>query len=251
MVLMVEGGLRERARGRTYDLAGGSVVFNEAGEVHENEVLCGRARCLNVELRAEFLAWMRERGVRPRESVVYGDARGEIGAIGRLYAAVIDPGSEVEVEEALLGLLGAIGPERGRGGRADAGCVRKAVEMIRGSFPDRPRLATLAREAGVHEAHLCRAFRETMGCTIGEYVRRVRVSRALVVVVGGEGLAEAAVRTGFADQAHMTRTFTREFGRSPGRLAAAGRKVGSRFGRVRAGVIDDGGGLAALRHGCR
>jgi len=39
-------------------------------------------------------------------------------------------------------------------------------------------LEDVAKIAGVHEVHLSREFRKTFGCTIGEYVRRLRVEFA-------------------------------------------------------------------------
>jgi len=39
-------------------------------------------------------------------------------------------------------------------------------------------------------------------------------------MAAGEGLAEAASASGFADQSHMTRHFRARFGITPGRFAA-------------------------------
>src|SRR5687768_15245344 len=50
LVLMVDGILLETTCGRTHTLTSGWMVFNEAGESHENEITSARTRCLNVEL---------------------------------------------------------------------------------------------------------------------------------------------------------------------------------------------------------
>ena len=108
LVLMVDGGLRERTQGRTHDLTSGSLVFNRAGEIHENELLSGSARCLNVELRPGFMESLSHEGLGPRESVLYTHAGAAIGAVGRLYAATIDPGPDDEVDEALVEVFAAM-----------------------------------------------------------------------------------------------------------------------------------------------
>lgn len=219
LVLMVGGVLREKERGRVHDMGCGAVVFNEAGEEHENELLTKRGRCLNVELRPAFMERMEGAGMRPRESVMYAHAGAAMSAAGRLYASVIDPGSELEVEEALVEVLGALSRcEDARGAK----WVGKVVEMIRERFPERPTLQELAARVGVQEVHLCRGFRKVMGCTIGEYVRKMRAARAFGEVVDGGDLAGAALKAGFADQSHMTRVFREEFGRSPGRIRGRG-----------------------------
>lgn len=225
LVLMLAGVLREKERGRTHDMACGSVVFNEAGEEHENELLTPRGRCLNIELRPAFMQRMLDSGLRPRESVMYAHIGPAMSAAGRLYVSMIDPGPELEVEEALFQIFETL--SRCTAGRS-AKWVGKVAELIRQRFPERPTLSELAAHAGVQEVHLCRGFRRAMGCTIGEYLRKMRAERAMEMVVQGHPLAAAAQGAGFADQSHMTRVFAQEFGRSPGRVGQAARTVRSR-----------------------
>lgn len=221
MVLMVEGTLRERTMGRTFDLGTGSIVFNEAGECHENEVLCGRARCLNIELRPRFMARLAAEGLSPRESVLYTRAGSALGAIGRLYAATIDPGPEVEIEEALVELFETAWGRASGPPDPSPGWVNRILDVLH-SDPDCPSLQILAAEAGVHHAHLCRGFRAAVGCTIGEYHRRLRAARALGAVTGETApLSSVALREGYSDQAHMTREISRRYGRAPRRLRRA------------------------------
>ncbi len=221
LVLMVEGTLRERTMGRTFDLGTGSVVFNEAGECHENEVLCGRARCLNVELRPRFMERLAAEGLAPRESVLYTQAGAALGAIGRLYAATIDPGPELEIEEALVELFEAAWGRAERNPGVRPSWLPRIVECLH-EGPDCPSLSHLAAEAGVHHAHLCRGFRAAIGCTIGEYYRRLRAARALGAVTGeATPLISVALREGYSDQAHMTRELSGRFGRPPRRLRLA------------------------------
>ena len=49
--------------------------------------------------------------------------------------------------------------------------------------------------------------------------RRIDLARRMIA--GGSSLAEAAIASGFADQSHMTRTFIRKYGLSPGAYAGA------------------------------
>jgi AraC family transcriptional regulator len=82
-----------------------------------------------------------------------------------------------------------------------------------------PDLATLATIAGVHRVHVARAFRDHLGCTVGDYVRRLRVRRACELLTGSTSpLTEIAMRAGFFDQSHMTRVVKRFLGVTPARL---------------------------------
>lgn len=82
-------------------------------------------------------------------------------------------------------------------------------------------LADLARESGLSQFQVLRAFSRATGLTPHAYLvqRRVHIARRLIA--HGVPLAEAAVASGFADQSHMTRIFIRKYGISPGAYADA------------------------------
>lgn len=223
MVVVVGGALRETALGREHVMTRGWFVFNGAGESHHDAVLARGTRCLNVELRPEFLARSRQMGLMPREGVVYGHAGAAIGAVGRLYSAVLDPFGELEVEEALTELLAGAGGDgvRARSARAPS-WLPKILGMLVESGGCGIGLDALGAAAGLHRAHLCRAFRSAVGCTMGEYVRRVRADRAhRRLVIDRAAPALVAHEAGYADQSHMTRDLTHRYGRAPARLRRA------------------------------
>jgi AraC family transcriptional regulator len=84
-------------------------------------------------------------------------------------------------------------------------------------------VADVALRVGVHPVHFARVFRARFGCTVRQYIRERRVSAAWRACQACDGsLAAIAVRSGFADQAHMTRAFTEILGISPGRLKRLG-----------------------------
>jgi AraC family transcriptional regulator len=79
-----------------------------------------------------------------------------------------------------------------------------------------PALTELAREAGVHPAHLARAFRAQYGCAVGTFVRRRRIEAAARdLVTTSATIAGIAAMHGFVDQSHFTRQFRRQLGMTP------------------------------------
>ena len=87
-------------------------------------------------------------------------------------------------------------------------------------------LGELASEVGVHPVTLARGFRRAYGCSVGEYLRLVRVSRAARrMAETDDSLAEIALAAGFADQSHFTKVFRRSTGVAPSvfRTAVRGR----------------------------
>ncbi|HUQ99283.1 MAG TPA: helix-turn-helix transcriptional regulator, partial [Gemmatimonadaceae bacterium] len=77
----------------------------------------------------------------------------------------------------------------------------------------------LAREAGLSPAHFARAFRETIGKPPHAYLLIMRLEHARRLLEDCDAtLSDVAMRSGFADQAHLTRLFKRAFGVTPGAL---------------------------------
>lgn len=84
-------------------------------------------------------------------------------------------------------------------------------------------LADLAAAAGCSRFAAYRAFSSVYGMTPSDYVRQVRLRTARRLLAAGILPADAAVASGFADQAHLTRWFRRYYGVTPGAYQAAAR----------------------------
>ncbi len=117
--------------------------------------------------------------------------------------------------------LGELEPvERTEFGGAAPRWWREAVDLLEAGACRAVSVAAVAQQVGVHPVHLARVCRRELGCTVRQYLRRQRVLAAWRACECGEkSLVEIAAATGFADQAHMSRSFGRELGISPARLA--------------------------------
>ena len=83
-------------------------------------------------------------------------------------------------------------------------------------------MATLAKIAGVHPTHLARTFRRLHGCTVGDYVRWLRLEKAKGALSATEkSVALVAVESGFYDQAHFCRLFKAAYGMTPSEYRAS------------------------------
>ncbi len=99
--------------------------------------------------------------------------------------------------------------------------VRQARELLQERWSDNVQLDELVVASGVGRFHLIRAFHAALGLPPHAYQIRIRVARAMTLIRLGVPLVEVALRTGFADQSHLTRHFTRVIGVSPGRYRQA------------------------------
>ena len=79
-------------------------------------------------------------------------------------------------------------------------------------------LEALAARIGLSPSRLMHVFTESVGIPLRPYLRWLRFQRAATAIVAGMTLSVAAAEAGFADVAHMTRTFKQMFGLAPSAL---------------------------------
>lgn len=224
---VVSGFYAERARGREHDCRAQSMVVKPAAEPHADVFGRSGGRCLLIEIlpgRADtfdhFARVMAEPAVLRSPS---------LAALGhRLHRELFeeDDASSLALEGLTLELLAdasraVVNEARG----SEPRWLGRARELLHDRLGDSLTLSALASEVAVHPAHLARTFRKRYGCTVGEYVRRLRIERAArELATRGTTISEVALRAGFFDQSHFSRVFRRHTGLTPaeyrGRVSA-------------------------------
>jgi AraC-like DNA-binding protein len=94
-------------------------------------------------------------------------------------------------------------------------------------------LAQLSRVAGLSPSRFAHLFTESIGIPLRPYLRWLRLQRAARELMLGSAVTKAAHVAGFADAAHLTRTFRRMLGIVPsaliqGRRASSGSRTRAR-----------------------
>jgi AraC family transcriptional regulator len=102
--------------------------------------------------------------------------------------------------------------------------LKQARDLLHAEFSQNLSLPEIALAVGVHPVYLARQFRKHYHCTIGEYVRRLRVECACREITQSDTpLIEIAAAAGFYDQSHFSRTFKRLTGLTPAEYRTASR----------------------------
>ncbi len=164
----------------------------------------------------------------------YGVTKSQIGHILDALVAEADsgnPGGLAFVEALAMGLSRQIALHAGEPHRAQrlrgglsAVAKRRTLEIMHEHSDANLTVDLLAHEVGLSPAHFARAFKETIGRAPHRYLLTLRLENARRLLDDDKvGLSEVAQRTGFADQAHFTRLFKREFGVTPGALVKSRR----------------------------
>ncbi len=100
--------------------------------------------------------------------------------------------------------------------------VRRLLRLLaampaRGAVP----VAELGRAVGLSPGRLMHVFEESIGIPVRPYLLWLKLQRAGAAIAGGAPLSAAAHAAGFADSAHMTRTFRRMLGATPSEIRRA------------------------------
>jgi AraC family transcriptional regulator len=120
-----------------------------------------------------------------------------------------------------LALCYAMGTRAKRNAPLTADILRRMKEFVVEHLNEPLDVATLARMTHRSQFHFSRAFTRSVGVSPHRYVVHLRLQRAVEIIRDGKfGLAEIAVKTGFADQSHLTRWVRRVHGVSPTQIMA-------------------------------
>ncbi|HEX6738996.1 MAG TPA: AraC family transcriptional regulator, partial [Vicinamibacteria bacterium] len=127
-----------------------------------------------------------------------------------------DEASALAVEGLALELLAGAVRCRSHSLPQAAPWLKRVREILHDRFRDHLTVMAVAQEVGLHPIYLGSAFRRHEGCSIGDYVRRLRVDYAARQLADtAETLARIALDAGFADQSHFCRTFRAVTGLTP------------------------------------
>jgi len=92
----------------------------------------------------------------------------------------------------------------------------RAREYLHAHFSGKISCTGLADLLDVHPVYLAREFRRRFGCTMSDYVRRLRIESACQKMRASDlPIDEVALAVGFYDQSHLSNSFKRLTGTTP------------------------------------
>jgi AraC-like DNA-binding protein len=225
---LIEAGVEEFEYGSRLLRAGpGAVALLDPDVVHTGHAATAwgwayRVLYPQISVVTEVAAELGWRAGTPRfpQTVLYDPATAALLRSAHRAAECGDQlASSTLLTTALAGLLSAHAAAGPAGGPSPVKKAPDAVGAVRDLLAERladpPTLAELAMLTGLSQFALLRAFRAATGLPPHAYLNQLRVRRARRLLDDGLPAAEVAARTGFADQAHLTRHFKRVVGVPP------------------------------------
>jgi AraC-like DNA-binding protein len=208
-------------RGGVHYASPGSVAILEPGEPHTGGPAGPGGFVYRVMYPSpDLLADGADRSPRFLRPVI--DDRGLARELLRVHILLSRAADPLETESRLAALFGEL-VRRHSSPASPPDEVRRAGTMtlqVMSRLADQlacpPGLTEIAADAGLSRYQLLRSFRAEVGMPPYAWLAQHRVARARVLLERGHSPAQAAVLTGFADQAHLTRWFRRVVGITPG-----------------------------------
>ena len=138
----------------------------------------------------------------------------------RLHAAYASAADAEAMIEAARGAIALLAGTSGPGAPVNAK-VQKAIARIRANIHAGVSLSEAAEAAALSPGRFRHLFVQETGSTFRAYVLWLRLNVAIEQTMAGRSWTDAAHAAGFADSAHLNRTFKRMLGLNPSALAAA------------------------------
>jgi AraC family transcriptional regulator len=183
-------------------------------------------RYLSLQFDGADLQLLTDGASHPPTSPRYAFFDPRLLALGRLFEAECraESGSDLLLGDGLALALSALlaNVDHGQGERPHragltARQVRRVTDYLDSHLSEAIGLPELARVAGLSPSHFHRAFRASMGAPPHRWLTGRRIRRAQELMLSPDiALADVAIETGFADQPHFTRAFSKTVGVSPG-----------------------------------
>lgn len=146
-------------------------------------------------------------------------------AVKLVAGAVKGFGSPGVLESLVLDLVTPFVGVDGGSERAGPTWLKQAREYLHDGFADGASLRSAAEHVAVHPVHLARCFRTAYGCSVTEYLHKLRMVDAARQMLNGRTAAEAAAEAGYTDQFYMTRCFAKKMGLLPSDILSARRML--------------------------
>lgn len=232
--VVMEGAVSLATRRQTGIAGPGSLVAVNSDEAHRGSAIGGGWRCRTIHLDPATIADVAQAIAQPGASpsmAVRSPAVQDPSLASDLLAlhmrAEVDA-APLDQQSRAVALIATLLLRHGESaielpGTREPEAVASARDYLQDHLAEKVSLEQLASHVKLPPFRLLRAFEKATGLSPHAFQTQARIRMAHALIRRDEALAQVAVATGFADQAHMTRVFKSIMGATPGQYRAAAR----------------------------
>jgi len=201
--LVIRGGCREKKK-EDYERLPGMLTFYHAGEPHQVLQIGRSSKHINLEIEQKFLNRYEINEQMLGQALIKNPDGKFLLLKMQQELLAADAGSDVSIRMLLLEFTSyaeKLSPEQ-------PVWIRRIRQMLEEFWADNPSLEFLSTVSGVHPVTISKYFHKYFGCTLGQYLRKMKIEKTLALInQGNYSLSEITYLCGFADQSHFIRTF--------------------------------------------
>jgi AraC family transcriptional regulator len=213
---ILQGNVMESNKKETYHCSAGSLLFHNWDDAHYNIKPPGFTRGFQIELEQKWLdQW----------SLNTDDLHGSFSVKNpeikllfyQLFKESLYKNDEcnLAIESLLLQVIDQL-KSKHQTIKSAPQWIFQVRDWLHEESHDHLSLSFLSELFGIHPVHLSRYFPKFFGCSFGEYIRKIKVERSLVLLSKKEKqLIDIALECGFSDQSHFNRCFKENIGITP------------------------------------
>lgn len=203
---VLQGGGIEKRKRSEFERFPGQVMFFHAGEWHQCINKLFPAKNINLEIEPAFL---QNNGVTESaiNSAISKNPKAKFNML-KVYKELLaeDVFSGSSIKMLLLNLI--CSNPKIEAGHAHPAWVDTLYALLNDRWNEQLTLKDLSDAANVHPITISKYFPRYFNCTLGEYMRRLKIEKSLQLIKANTlSLTAIAYECGFSDQSHFTRTF--------------------------------------------
>ncbi|MDJ1494304.1 helix-turn-helix transcriptional regulator [Cytophagaceae bacterium DM2B3-1] len=214
---ILQGGLIEGNKKEVYTCASGSLLFHHWQDPHYNCKPDVFTRGFHIELNKHFSDNIFSGLTIPEGSLHIDNPEIKL-LFYQLFkeTKIIDSNTPLVIQTLLLQVFAEMQQNRKAATEQRPVWVNRIKELLYYNGLENQSLQELANALQIHPVHLSRQFPKYFGCTLGNYMRKIKVEKALQLFSDKTlSLTDIAMDCGFADQSHFLRCFKEFNGMTP------------------------------------
>ncbi len=217
--LVLQGAYTEMYEQKSRFCKPSTIVIHPPQESHSVDFADAKARILNIKISRQRYHQICEHSkvLNYPKSLLNNETVYLINRLHREFSRK-DEVSSLAIEGLILEILAEVSRKQSsekKSPNKTSHWIKEVDDFLQSNFAESLTLEEIAKIADVHSVHLSRVFREKYGCTIGEYIRKLRIEFACRQIKKDTPMSEIALSAGFADQSHFTRIFKSQLGITP------------------------------------
>ncbi|KAF2333537.1 AraC family transcriptional regulator [Flavobacterium ginsenosidimutans] len=214
---ILQGRVLEGNKKEIYQCSQGSLLFHNWDDAHYNIKPPGFTRGFHIEINQD---WFKNYSLKTEQ--VQGSISIKNTGIQLLFYKIFkeskldDSVSNLTINTLLIEVLEKIDSKYKTEDKFIPHWAKTLKEILHEQNLNDFSLPCLAKLLDIHPVHLSRCFPKYFGCSLGEYIRKIKIKKSIGMLSDNRSsLAEIALEAGFSDQSHFNRCFKENIGTTP------------------------------------